>query len=70
MSANAFDWKQYTTEERQRQGIKNPYRDMQLSVINSHIGASDRMKTIKLRGTKIDLRPKQFIVYSKARSKE
>ena len=65
--ANAFDWKNYTDQERARKGVKNPYRDMQLSIINSHVGASDRMKTLVLPGTKLDLRPKQFMVYSKAR---
>lgn len=67
MSANAFDWKNYTDQERERKGVKNPYKELHMSRINSHIGASDRMKTLTLPGTKLDLRPKQFMVYSKAR---
>ena len=68
--ANAFDWLNYTDQERARKGIKNPYKDLHMSRINSHIGASDRLKPLILPGTKVDLRPKQFIVYSKARRSE
>jgi len=69
--ANAFDWMNYTEQERARKGIKNPYKSTN-HFAGISLGATkarertNNQGTIDLPNTRRDLRPKVFAVYSKA----
>jgi hypothetical protein len=69
--ANAFDWMNYTEQERVRKGVKDPYKNVNhfdgisLGVTKARERTGNK-GTIGLPNTRWDLQPKVFAVYSKA----